>query len=921
MNIIFTFLIIVLFPPFLFAQTATAPSGGGIESDPYLIDNINNLYWITQNSSHWDKYYIQTANIDASSCSTWNSGAGFTPIGNDSVKFTGNYNAQDFIISNLFINRPNTKYVALFGYTENATITNVGLENVNITGYLHVATVVGYQNSGSTLSNSYATGTVSADVYVGGLVGVCTAAIIRNCYSSANVSGSIYIGGLVAGVLTGASLENCYSIGSVSAYHDRGGLVSAVTGTVSNSFWDTETSGRPYSAGGTGKTTVEMKKTSTFINAGWDFMDETTNGLNDYWGINPANNSGYPFLEWQGYSNNSPTEVTTQAVSNITGTEATGNGNITRLGSSNTTQHGVCWSTKQNPTIADNKTEEGAVSVTGAFTSTITGLSSSTTYYVRAYAVSSAGTSYGEQVQFFSIYGDGTEINPYQIENFNTLEWLMNTPAVWDKYFIQTANIDASPCSTWNSGAGFIPIGNVNNRFTGNYNGQGFIISNLFIFRPGGLLASLFGYTDHATIINVGLENVNISGYDYVGAIIGYDNNTSTLSNSYATGTVTGSNSNVGGLVGCCSETTISNCYSKVNVSGITNLGGLVGMIIHRSPNLTPNKCYSKGLVSGNSNVGGLIGVAFISSYVNKCFWDTETSEQDTSNGGTGKTTTEMKTYDTYVNACWDFKGETINGTDDIWNIGNGRNEGYPYLDWQFPSDPAPVPVELTSFTVSTTTEDGVETVELNWKTATEVDNYGFEIERRNQVSNIENQDISQSWEEIGFVEGHGNSNSPNHYTFKDKNAPCGIVEYRLKQINVDGTFEYSNTLETKIETPKAFKLSQNYPNPFNPRTTISYEIPSNTVIASGTKQPSKIATSSNETWTTHNDNMNVTLIIYNILGQEVETLVNGKQAPGKYKVQFDASHLTSGIYIYRLVAKTKGTTAFVNTKKLALLK
>ncbi|MBU0473958.1 MAG: T9SS type A sorting domain-containing protein [Bacteroidetes bacterium] len=113
-----------------------------------------------------------------------------------------------------------------------------------------------------------------------------------------------------------------------------------------------------------------------------------------------------------------------------------------------------------------------------------------------------------------------------------------------------------------------------------------------------------------------------------------------------------------------------------------------------------------------------------------------------------------------------------------------------------------------------------------------------------------------------------------------------------------------------------SFKLEQNYPNPFNPSTTIKYSIPSIAVIASGAKQSSKIATSSDETWTPRNDNLNITLKIYDILGREVATLVNKEQKHGNYEVQFDASNLTSGIYFYRLQSG-----GFLESRKMILLK
>jgi len=202
----------------------------------------------------------------------------------------------------------------------------------------------------------------------------------------------------------------------------------------------------------------------------------------------------------------------------------------------------------------------------------------------------------------------------------------------------------------------------------------------------------------------------------------------------------------------------------------------------------------------------------------------------------------------------------------------------------------APLPVELTAFTANVF--DGK--VNLRWATATEVDNYGFEVQR----SAFSNQ-RSANWENIGFVEGHGNSNSPKNYEFTDSELPnCDAVSYRLKQIDIDGAYEYSNEIEVTLETiPAKFELSQNYPNPFNPVTKIQYSIPA--VIAGEAKQ-----------------SVNATLKVYDIIGREVAVLVNEAKEAGIYEVEFDATKLSSGLYFYSLSAAGKTIT-----KKMMLLR
>jgi hypothetical protein len=199
-------------------------------------------------------------------------------------------------------------------------------------------------------------------------------------------------------------------------------------------------------------------------------------------------------------------------------------------------------------------------------------------------------------------------------------------------------------------------------------------------------------------------------------------------------------------------------------------------------------------------------------------------------------------------------------------------------------------PVELFSFN-ATLVDDKVK---LNWTTATETNNSGFEIQRL-QDSKIEK---LKDWETIGFVPGYGTTTEPKSYSFIDENTTAGTYKYRLKQIDFDGSFTYSNEIEVIVDfTPKEFVLYQNYPNPFNPITTIKFTVPS--VIASGAKQSQL-----------------VTLKVYDILGNEIATLVNEEKQPGVYEVEFDGSLLASGMYVYKLQAGT-----FIQTKKMTLLK
>ena len=188
-----------------------------------------------------------------------------------------------------------------------------------------------------------------------------------------------------------------------------------------------------------------------------------------------------------------------------------------------------------------------------------------------------------------------------------------------------------------------------------------------------------------------------------------------------------------------------------------------------------------------------------------------------------------------------------------------------------------PFPVELVTFSANIS-DNGII---LNWLTATEVNNYGFEVQRSNNAD---------KWDILGFVEGQGNSNSPKEYIYTDAVVSfAGTYYYRLKQIDNDGTYKYSVKIEVDFNSPNDFKLNQNYPNPFNPSTTISFSLP-----VSG----------------------NVSLKIFNALGEEITSLVESFLESGVHTFNFNAEGLTSGLYVYQL-----STSNAIQTRKMLYLK
>jgi len=229
-------------------------------------------------------------------------------------------------------------------------------------------------------------------------------------------------------------------------------------------------------------------------------------------------------------------------------------------------------------------------------------------------------------------------------------------------------------------------------------------------------------------------------------------------------------------------------------------------------------------------------------------------------------------------------------------NMGDGQTNDYLSMDgitsfseFVFASQTQPMPVELTSFTSKIIDSNVI----LNWSTATEINNYGFEIERA-FVQTLHG--ASQSWQKIGFIPGAGNSNSPKEYTFTDLlnlNLALNLeILYRLRQIDNNGNFEYSKVLEISPNLrPSTFDLRQNYPNPFNPSTVISYQLP---------------------------ESGHLSLKLFDILGNEVAELVSGYHEAGyyEYKLSTENYNLSCGIYYYTLESGN-----YFATKKMLLMK
>ncbi len=253
-----------------------------------------------------------------------------------------------------------------------------------------------------------------------------------------------------------------------------------------------------------------------------------------------------------------------------------------------------------------------------------------------------------------------------------------------------------------------------------------------------------------------------------------------------------------------------------------------------------------------------------------------------------------IRTFGGSRNRWGDYSGTSVDPSDDqtfyVFNeyaLTRGTDLGGSLGRWGTAFGTVPVsalPVELSSFTAKVLRNGGVQ---LDWRTETEVNNYGFEVERKESNRQI----TTDNWEKITFLEGFGNSNSPKKYSFIDRGINYGNFAYRLKQIDNDGSYEYSDEIEIDAgEIPNNFVLEQNYPNPFNPSTTIRFAI---------------------------NESVPASLKIYDVLGNEVEVLFNKQTEAGKvYNLEFNAANLPSGVYFYRLQAGE-----YIETKTMVILR
>jgi len=604
----------------LFSPVFAYSGGNGEPNDPYQIATVSDWQQLMYTSSHWNKNFILTNDVNLQ-------GVYLIPIGNSGA-FGGVFDGNGHTISNAAINRPGfgNSGIGLFhDVNSGGQIRNLGVVDVNIMGYGGVGGLAGY-NRGSIIE-CYSTGFVRNDSGflaqdAGGLAGNNDRGNISNCYSNANVSGSSNIGGLVGNNYEG-SIINCYSTGSVSGSSGIGGLAGynsggisncystgAVNGTeysigglvgynnsgyIANSFWDVDTSGQTSSDGGEGKTTAEMKTLSTFTSASWDFINETANGTCNYWQMPTG---CYPVLSlFNGYIPSKPS----------------GSG------------------TENDPYVITNANELGTIWYR------------SKAHYALANNVDLAGIKWSSAV--VPEFSGGFDGNGFCVKNllindggfFLGLFGRVNNDGGVKNLGVEDCNINGATFEEINGYPGSYYVGglageNVNGSITKCYT-TGFIRGGVFV---GGVIGynsySLFNNCCSAAIVSGNYDVGGLAGQNYYGNIdnchaVGEVNSHSyagglvgesyhgNINNCYSKGIVNGY-SWTGGLLGENDEGNTINCYSICNVSGAGDTGGLVGEII----NANIINCYSIGEVNGAERASGLVGTAQGQSNIYNCY-------------------------------------------------------------------------------------------------------------------------------------------------------------------------------------------------------------------------------------------------------------------------------------------------------------
>ncbi len=697
--------------------------------------------------------------------------------------------------------------------------------------------------------------------------------------------------------------------------------------------------------------TTDGTGTGIFASSITGLLQGTTYNIRTY----ATNSLGTSYSDNVSFTTDDIPSVSSTDVHSIGVTTAIFKGNVTSDNGDNVTERGVCWSTSANPTIADSYSSSG--SGEGEFDANISGLTRDTKYYARAYATNSLGTSYGDNIEFTTRFQLRNMLNFDGIDDYVSTSLSLPIPGtieLWVKFNNtgdQTIFQNYSGSNyAWTfmvaNGGHILAYTSVANKLesttvispgkwyhialtwskylsvSGNYKlAVNFLINGnseatnpeVHIDNPGTTFTIgsrnnqtnfLNGQIDELRIWSVEKTEAQIQG-DMHKDVDPSDTDLFCYYNfDIADGTSLSdntANNNVGTLYNMLDEdwqiaTDPCGDYgTSVRTDSPTSTGA-VGktLTVDISSSVDASNClgiYSWG--DGNTSINGETYPAGITQRINLA-WGIEKYGNITADvvfdyssvdGITDPASLKLLKR-TNSNSAWnDITSSAVHNTTNRTFSMSGLTS---FSEFSIADDGAnPVPVQLKNFAAKSFEGKII----LNWSTATEVNNYGFDIQR-----SVVNSQISENnWEVIGFIEGHGNSNSQNDYSFIDTNPQGDTIKYRLKQIDFGGAVKYSNIVEIKIDLPINFKLAQNFPNPFNPTTIIKYRIP---------------------------EESNVNIEIYNMLGERIAVLINKKIPAGYYETVWNASNLPSGVYLINIEAEgINSNISFRKVRKAVLLK
>ena len=705
-------------------------SGGtGEPNDPYQIATAADLMALGETPEDYDKHFILTADIDLDPNLPDRKVFGKAVIApdSDSVKdgfqgtaFTGAFDGNDHSISDLTITGKD--YLGLFGVSESgAKVKNLGIVDANVVGSGYdvgglvgsnsgavtqchssglviggdcVGGFVGFNYYGS-VTQCYSTGVVSGGCDVGGLVGANGGGRLRQCHSAAAVNGGSGVGGIVAwndwcgevtdcystGIVAGGScvggvvgasgsaehgdapVTDCYSTGAVSGTDFVGGLVGDhVMGSVRRCYSLGSVSGGSYVGGLVGRggavdcwSMSPVRGTGKQVGGlvGWNWSDVTQ----CYSGGTVSGDSEVGGLV--GYAERTDGSLThCYSTGLVTGRSSVG-GLVGATASPETTVTACFWDIQ---TSGQTMSAGGTGKTTAEMQDPNTFMAAGWDFVGQTdgpqdiwaepqgggYPIFSSQLPPLQGLPGFS-GGSGDPNDPYRISTVKDLNSIGHNPRLMQRHFKLVADLDLA-------GVHFYPIGDYYHPYGGTFDGNGHTVSHLTIKGVGDV--GMFGWLA-GEVKSLGVADVNITGSGwYVGGLVGYNQDGGSVTQCYSTGAISGFG-DVGGLVGHNSDNgSVADCYSIGTVSGKWSVGMLVGtnwgMV---------TRCYSAGR-------GGLVGgPGYVGGSATACFCDT------------GNNTAKMQTASTFLDAGWDFVGETANGTEDIWKIAEGLD--YPRLWWE----------------------------------------------------------------------------------------------------------------------------------------------------------------------------------------------------------------------------------------------